>query len=251
VKGTRGDEGPQLTKLQGFTVERINRGAIKNAPYNPRIMQSYERADLARFIRKMRLLGPITWNRLTGNIVGGHQRMAILDAYEKKSGYLLDVAVVELTDAQEIEANIGLNNANMQGSYDFGKLESLLGRDATHKIDAELVGFKRPQLEEMFGPTFFSSGKLEAQVAQATAASIAEVQQMMPPKGEKKAPQSAKERRAEMKAEIAESHEPLAAHRIVIFEKWDRAAKLMELLGYEGGEVHIDGEKLLARLGAE
>ncbi len=56
---------------------------LKPAPYNPRIvlqpgMPGYDR--LKRSLTEFGLVQPIIWNESTGHIVGGHQRLAILEA---------------------------------------------------------------------------------------------------------------------------------------------------------------------------
>ena len=59
------------SKFQAFETETIDRSQIKNAPYNPRIMDKEAKNRLREGIRKHGLVSAITWNKRTGNLVGG------------------------------------------------------------------------------------------------------------------------------------------------------------------------------------
>ena len=62
-------------------VQKINIERLNVAPYNPRIslqpdMPEYEK--LKNSIEKFGMVEPIIWNKRTGNVVGGHQRLKVL-----------------------------------------------------------------------------------------------------------------------------------------------------------------------------
>jgi DNA modification methylase len=63
---------------------------------------------------------PVVWNKRTGNVVGGHQRLRALAA---EGATEVDVAVVDLGDAEEKALNLALNSESIQGSW----LPSALG----------------------------------------------------------------------------------------------------------------------------
>ncbi len=84
------------SKYQKFTVETINRADIKNAAYNPRIMDKEAKKRLKKGLQQHGLVSAITWNKRTGNLVGGHQRLEQLDALEKNKNYSLDVCVIDV-----------------------------------------------------------------------------------------------------------------------------------------------------------
>ena len=243
----------ELTKLQRFTVERLERRMIQGAPYNPRVILPHERQRLEKLVRKLGLLGPVTVNKLSGyTLVGGHQRLAVLDAYEKSDDYLLDVAVVELTPEQEREANVGLNNPNAQGSFDMDKLEALF-KSADVKLDHDLAGFSRTDMSNMFGASFFGAFE-EAAKAQATAVgqAMAEVEAMMPPKqGAEPSPHDvAKERRKAMKAEIRAQNQQ-GVFLAFYFNSLEDAVRVNRWLGVDDPEKRdVDGELLLAKVPA-
>ena len=87
------------------------------------------------------------WNEVTGNLVGGHQRIALLDDLEDSQDYLLDVDVVQLTPEREREVLVFLNNPTAQGDYDLTRLATLLKDD---KFDKKLAGFDRLDLEVVY-----------------------------------------------------------------------------------------------------
>src|SRR5438309_7652929 len=87
---------------------------LKPAPYNPRKplkpgSPAYRklRASLAEF----GLVEPLVWNELSGRVVGGHARLAIL----KELGITeVPVSVVRLDEAREKALNVVLNNHEAQ-----------------------------------------------------------------------------------------------------------------------------------------
>lgn len=109
---------PRLSRYQRYTIERIPRGQLRNASYNPRKITPDAKERLKGVLAQQGLLEAIVWNRSTGNLVGGHQRLACLDALEGTPDYALDVCVVDLDDKQEREANAALNNPSIQGVFD-------------------------------------------------------------------------------------------------------------------------------------
>ena len=113
----------------GATYQLIHRSKLKNAPYNPRVIDPVSFRRLKESIERTKgLVEPPVWNKRTGNLVGGHQRLEVLDILKKTMDYTLVVAVVDLTEPQEIELNIALNNPNLSGQYDLNLLDDLLGR---------------------------------------------------------------------------------------------------------------------------
>jgi hypothetical protein len=239
-------EGPTTSKLQAFVMERMHRTAIRGAPYNPRVISSHERAKLANLIKKVGLLGPVTVNRTTGmTLVGGHQRIAVLDAYEGGTDYLVDVAVVELTEKQEREANAGLNNSSAQGSYDAAKLEAMFSRDAEIKLDYEVSGFTDTDMQQLFGPSFFATyDAVAAATSTAAAPIVAEVLGMVPPKNTDAHDEAVERRKAQKEDKKAENAR--GTYVVAYFDRVEDGNALRAALGYDADVRDIDGMKLLA-----
>jgi ParB-like chromosome segregation protein Spo0J len=133
-------------KNQAFKMERLNRSVLVDAPYNPRTISDAAKKKLKANLKAVGLVAPITWNKTTGHILSGHQRLAILDSLAPSSDYDLDVAVVEMDEATEKAQNIFLNNFTAQGDFDDDKLEDLLAG-----IDADLAGFDMSEMAQLTG----------------------------------------------------------------------------------------------------
>lgn len=135
------------SKYQNFEVQRISRAEIKNAEYNPRIMDKEAKKRLREGIEKHGLVSAITWNKRTGNLVGGHQRLEQLDALEKNKNYSLDVCVIDVEEAEEAILNVQLNNPSMQGEWDLDKLATI-----TEQFDVDFsdMGFTQLDVDFMF-----------------------------------------------------------------------------------------------------
>jgi hypothetical protein len=120
------------SSFERFEIIEIERKSIKNAPYNPRVITPGARKRLQAGIKRLGLLGPITWNKRTGNIVSGHQRLKILDQItprderDEEGGYKVTVAAVDLNDIQEREANLLMNNDAAQGQFEVAKVGEML-----------------------------------------------------------------------------------------------------------------------------
>lgn len=136
------------SKFQAYETETINRQDIKNAPYNPRIMDKAAKKRLKENIAKHGLVSALTWNKRTGNLVGGHQRLEQLDALESVKDYDLTVCVVDVDEREEAVLNVQLNNPSMQGEWDFDKLAMM-----TEDFDLDLsddMGFTQSDIDFMF-----------------------------------------------------------------------------------------------------
>lgn len=136
------------SKFQNYDTETISRDMIKNAPYNPRIMDEKAKKRLRANIAKHGLVAALTWNKRTGNLVGGHQRLEQLDALEKSKDYDLTVCVVDVDEREEAALNVQLNNPSMQGEWDLDKLANM-----SEEFDLDLsedLGFTESDIDFMF-----------------------------------------------------------------------------------------------------
>lgn len=140
----------QVTRFEKFKSSEVHRSQLKNAPYNPRVITEKARARLKKNIQKVGLVEPPVWNRRTGNIVGGHQRVSVLDLLEGTQDYKLTVSEVDLDEKTEKEQNVFLNNGEAQGGWDLEKLGALYKDD---KLDFEATGFDTADIYQMFGDT--------------------------------------------------------------------------------------------------
>ena len=121
---------------------------LKAAAYNPR--QDLQLGDpeyeaLLRSFDKFGDVEPVIFNKQTGNIVGGHQRIKI---YKLRGVEEIEVVVVDLDDEDEKVLNIALNK--IKGRWELGKLEDLLMEIQEDAEDIEVTGFKKWEIENLF-----------------------------------------------------------------------------------------------------
>jgi len=153
-KGKRKKVGEfAIGSLEKFEVVEVHRSELKNAIYNPRVLSDKARERLKLGMKKFGLLGPQTWNRRTGNLVGGHQRTNLLDALYGTNDYRLKVAAVDLDEKGEKEANLLLNNNEAQADWDLEKLELMFKEE---QLDIQATGFDVADLYRIFGDTPFT-----------------------------------------------------------------------------------------------
>lgn len=120
---------------------------IKLAAYNPRKdLQpgdpEYER--IKRSLLEYDLIEPLIWNKRTGNLVGGHQRLKVLQELGHDK---VQVSVVDLPEDKEKALNLALNK--VQGEWDLSALKDLLQELDTGAFDMQITGFDMPELEEL------------------------------------------------------------------------------------------------------
>ena len=127
---------------------------LKAAEYNPRKDlkpgdPEYEK--LKRSIEEFGYVEPVIWNKRTGKVVGGHQRLKVL----KDLGHTeVDCVVVDLDENREKALNIALNK--ISGAWDDTLLANLLRDLDQNGYDVTLTGFDLAEAQELFG-----SGSME------------------------------------------------------------------------------------------
>lgn len=136
-----------ISKYQNFKTATVHRSQLKNAAYNPRVMDKGAMKRLKEGLRKHGLVQPIIWNKRTGNIVGGHQRVKQLDALEHSENYELTVAVIDVDEREEAEINVQLNNTSMQGEWDLDMLADLA---VEYDLSFDDMGFSDTDVDIIF-----------------------------------------------------------------------------------------------------
>ena len=101
-----GEPAGTRTRFQAFEAQELLRSQIQNAPYNPRRIGAKERGELKKKLRQVGLVETLVWNKRSGNLVSGHQRLSILDDLEGGRDYSLTMAVVDFDDITEKEINV-------------------------------------------------------------------------------------------------------------------------------------------------
>lgn len=121
---------------------------LKFAEYNPRRAlakgdAAYEKIKAS--IETFGMVVPIVWNRVTGNVVAGHQRLQVLSDMGVKD---VDVSVISMDAVSEKALNIALNK--ISGEWDDEKLHALLSElSMLDSINAEAMGFSEEELQSL------------------------------------------------------------------------------------------------------
>jgi hypothetical protein len=138
-------QGPSAVDLGGMRLELRRVADLRPADYNPRTITPEALAGLRASIETWGMVEPIVWNRRSGRVVGGHQR---LKALQEAGEETVVVSVVDLSDAEERALNLTLNNDALMGSFNERTNELLAA--AKEALSEEL--FKDLRFEEIFYP---------------------------------------------------------------------------------------------------
>lgn len=130
-------------EIQKISVERLI-----PATYNPR--KDLKPGDpefekLKRSVEEFGYVEPIIWNRRTGVVIGGHQRLKVLQYL----GYTeVDCVVLDIDEQKEKALNVALNK--ISGEWDMPLLTALLKDLNEGGFDATITGFDVTELSAMF-----------------------------------------------------------------------------------------------------
>lgn len=130
-----------LTEIKNIT-------ELLPAEYNPRKAlkpgdKEYEK--LKRSIQQFGYVEPVIWNKRTGYVVGGHQRLTVM----KDLGYTeVECVVVDLDTTHEKALNVALNK--ISGEWDETKLQALFQDLQMSSYDVSLTGFDEVEIEKLF-----------------------------------------------------------------------------------------------------
>ena len=131
-----------------MNIEKKNVKDLLPADYNPRKdLQpgDTEYEKLKRSIEQFGYVEPVIWNKQTGRVVGGHQRLKVLI----DSGITeVDVVVVDMNTEKEKALNIALNK--ISGEWDTDKLALVIADLQGADFDVSLTGFEPEELDDLF-----------------------------------------------------------------------------------------------------
>ena len=118
------------------------------ADYNPRKdlkPDDVEYKKLKRSLEQFGYVEPVIWNKTTGRIVGGHQRLKVLIDMGITE---VECVVVELDETKEKALNIALNK--ISGEWDKDKLMLVISDLQGEDFDVSLTGFDAVDLDTLF-----------------------------------------------------------------------------------------------------
>lgn len=129
-------------KLQSIPITKLT-----PADYNPRKdlhSGDPEYEKLKRSLDEFGYLEPIIWNKQTGHVVGGHQRLKVL----KVEGYKTAACVVvDFSEEKEKALNIALNK--ISGDWDNDKLGLVIADLQASDFDVSLTGFDDQEISDL------------------------------------------------------------------------------------------------------
>jgi hypothetical protein len=98
-----------------WEIREVKLADLEEYDENPREIDEQALAGLISSIDRFGYVEPIVWNEKTKRIVGGHQRLQVLKLKGVKKA---QVVVVDMDDAEELAANLTLNNPEIEGEWD-------------------------------------------------------------------------------------------------------------------------------------
>lgn len=117
---------------------------VKLAPYNPRTISPAEREKLKKSIETFGYADLMTYNKRTGNVVGGNQRLIV---FKEMGVEQLDFIEVDLPLEREKILNLALNK--ISGEWDTVKLRDILYELKSIDADVSLTGFDKLEIDNL------------------------------------------------------------------------------------------------------
>lgn len=251
------EQSNSLAKSFSSTIVELNRSEIRPADYNPRVIDQEAKKALKRSIKRFGVVGGIIVNKRTNNtIVGGHQKVAILDEMYKypENDYTLRVEMIDVDFETEKTLNIALNNSNISGRWDYEKLAQLIP-DIDYKdagltdADLNMIGVDyllqteeenniADALDDLMSPIIE-----EREEAKAERAAVREAEKAIQQEMEREAKvQHMKDVKQQVKEAAISKAEQMDAYVMLSFSSWSAKAEFCERFGYPAEMKIIKGE---------
>lgn len=255
------EQSNSLAKSFSSTIVELNRSEIRPADYNPRVIDQEAKKALKRSIKRFGVVGGIIVNRRTNNtIVGGHQKVAILDEMYKypENDYTLRVEMIDVDFETEKTLNIALNNSNISGRWDYEKLAQLIP-DIDYKdagltdADLNMIGVDyllqtedenniADALDDLMSPIIEEREAAKAERA-AVREAEREAERAMQQEMEREAKvQHMKDVKQQVKEAAISKAELMDAYVMLSFSSWSAKAEFCERFGYPAEMKIIKGE---------
>lgn len=243
----------QLSKYFNSSTAELMRSQIKPSSYNPRLITDEGRKALKRSIKLYGVVGGIVVNKRTGyTIVGGHQKVSVLDELQKynpetkANDYSLRVELVDIDEKTEKQLNITLNNPNVGGDWDYDALRELIP-----DIDYRDAGLTDVDLN-LIGCDYMLQTDDEAGIADAIADLTAPIEEMKKAQREQEKAQAQAERvdkvahmkevKAQVQQEAEEKVKQMEAYVMLSFDTFENKTAFCQRFGYDPYMKIIKGE---------
>lgn len=149
-----------VKNLDGAEYRKVKRSELRDAVYNPRSIDPVARKRLIASIKDTGgLIETPVWNKRTGNLVAGHQRLSVCDERAGGVDYEVTVAVIDVDEKKERELNVRLNSPDLRGAYDAEALIDLINE--TPGFEIEDAGLGRMTFEDILASGGFDPPDVE------------------------------------------------------------------------------------------
>jgi len=218
--------------------------------------------QLKRSIKRYGCVGGIVVNKRTGNtIVGGHQKISVLDDIYKydvnnpETDYSIRCELVDVDEKTEKELNVTLNNPNVGGTWDYDMLREMVGDG---DFDYKNAGLTENDLD-IIGVDYTMQTEGEAQMQNAfeeltrerdqqhreemdARREIRDAAKQEEPSEEDKI-EHMKAVKQQVKQQAIETAANMDAYVVLSFDTWQNKCAFMERFGYPVEMKMVKGEK--------
>lgn len=215
-----------IAKTQSFEIMNVHRSEIKNAPYNPRTISKGAEQRLKKGMKKFGLATTLTWNKRTGNLVAGHQRLKQMDLLEGTMDYELTVSAIDIPLKDEMALNVQMNNQSMMGEFDIDSLVDMVNEGA----EMTDFGFSDSDIDVLFGDSELVTKFIDSSEVEETKDTLRDI----------------KQDRSEYAEKMKKEHDA-SYYFIVICESSEEREELFKKMGVPFSEEFVNTE-MLARL---
>lgn len=213
---------------------KVQRSQLHFADYNPRKISPEGKKALKKSMKNFGLVGGIVVNKNGYTIVGGHQKVAILDEMAKDKDYTLRVELVDVDLKTEKELNVALNNPNVGGEWDFNKLAEMVP-----DIDWQVAGLTEADLSVIGVDYLFQNDDIED-----TSKELEELRDLAKPPVEKpkKTVEELKATKQEVREQASKKVESMNAYIVLSFDTMEGRNNFLQRFGYSVDQQYIKGE---------
>lgn len=219
-------------------VVKLHRSQIVEDDINPRTITDENMRRLKASIEKNGLVGHLVWNKATGHVVGGHQRLSALDSLMHTKDYDLDVLAVDMPLKDEVRLNVALNQQDAQGEFDFDAIAALAS-DFNLSLSDDF-NFS-PEVIEINFPEFDLGGTKEEEKVVSREASEEDIAKM------KEAKKATRERNKEFRQEFGDYNGEPKGVLTIVFDRESAKQNWFQKHGFDEAPsvMHVyDFEKL-------
>ena len=227
-----------MAKIKQSETVFIKRSQVNFAAYNPRKANPKVVDALKKNFKKVGFMGGIQWNETTGNLIGGHKRTEALDLIHGYDGtentdYEIKVEKIQLTEKQEKEQNIFLNNKRVQGETDFRLMAELI-----EDIDIDAAGLEEYDIEyiETLVPDFKFGSNTDI---------VEEIKSLKDDTNSGK--DYVKDLKSKIKGDISNTTHH-ASYIVITFPTYDEKADFLSGIGVNEDDIYITSDKFFKRL---